>query len=247
MALFFNSGKALSCLASSHLYQVLGDGADGRQGSEIACQDLGGSTGFGGTQWEGWDGEVVCPLCLSEWGWMGLFIWSSLYAGESGEQEKRLPEGALFRLLCSGRTLGSESPAVMGFPPHVSCQAARARDNYDCTTRGPRSAAGVCSYPQQTVLTRKMAGAPVNLVPARQDGGVTEPCWVGGQVWASAAVIDLAWLRWNQTVVSEQTMWISRMGSRSELAFLSFSGGSKSNWRPGKYWGLWITASHLFP
>ena len=53
MALFFNSGKVLSCLASSRLYQVLGDGADSRQGSEIACQDLDGGTGVGGTQWEG--------------------------------------------------------------------------------------------------------------------------------------------------------------------------------------------------
>lgn len=37
-------------LASTHLYQVLGDRANGRQQSEIACLDLDGGTGVGGTR-----------------------------------------------------------------------------------------------------------------------------------------------------------------------------------------------------
>lgn len=50
MALFFNSRKVLCGLASTHLYQVLGDRANGRQQSEIACLDLDGGTGVGGTR-----------------------------------------------------------------------------------------------------------------------------------------------------------------------------------------------------
>ena len=41
--------------------------------------------------------------------------------------------------------------------------------------------------------------------------------------------------------------WLSRKGSWSELAFLSFTRRSKSKWRSGSCWGLWITALYLSP
>lgn len=62
----FHSRKVLVVFLALGLYQVLGDGADSRQLSEIVDQVLKGGTGVEETHWKAERKREVCSLCLCE-------------------------------------------------------------------------------------------------------------------------------------------------------------------------------------